>query len=189
MSEPSATARQPAYEHEPFPLRGARQAELDASVGAFLTEESAALDEGRHQDWLDLLDERFLYQVPVPLLREDPALPRHSDRALLFEATKHILAMKLGRTGLRHAWSDRPGAVTRHFVSGVRVFAAPEADTWRVECNVLATWTRGRGEAALATAARHDIVRCLPGAGYRLLRRRVLLDAEVATHQQLSIIF
>ncbi|MDH6128347.1 aromatic-ring-hydroxylating dioxygenase subunit beta [Kitasatospora sp. GP82] len=177
------------YELRPFPARGARRTELDNSFAAFLTEESAALDECRYQDWLDLLDERFIYQLPVPLLREDPSLPRHSDRALLFEATKQVLAMKLGRVGLQYAWSDRPSGVMRHFLGAVRVFSAAEPDTWRVDCNVLVTWSRGRDEAVVVTAGRQDLVHCSGRGGYRLLRRRVLLDAEVATHEQLSVIF
>lgn len=173
----------------PFPDRGGRRPDLDATLGAFLTDESAALDECRYEEWLDLLDEMFVYQVPVPLLREDPALPRHSDTGMLFEATKRILQLKLGRVGLRHAWADRPGGIVRHFLGGIRVFDAAGADTLRVDCNVLATFHRGREESALVTAARQDIVTRTETGGYRLLRRRVLLDTEVATHTQLSIIF
>src|SRR5215470_13497571 len=106
-----------------FPPRRARRPELDAVLGTFLTEESAALDERRYEDWHGLLDDGFIYQVPVPLVREDPSLATHSDRALLFEATKKVLSMKLGRVGLQYAWSDRPGGVTRHFISSVRAFA------------------------------------------------------------------
>ncbi|MFI9388793.1 aromatic-ring-hydroxylating dioxygenase subunit beta [Kutzneria sp. NPDC052558] len=176
-------------ELRPFPARGARRPDLDAVAVALLVEEGAALDECRYGQWLDLIDEDFLYQVPVPLLREDPSLPRHSERALLFEATKGVLAMKLGRAGKQHAWSDRPSAVVRHFLSGVRVFETDEPQTWRVDCNVLAAWHRGQDESASATAARQDVIAHLGTPQARLLRRRVLLDTEVATHEQLSIIF
>jgi 3-phenylpropionate/cinnamic acid dioxygenase small subunit len=127
----------------PFPARGARRAELDQPVAAFLVEESAALDEGRYQQWLDLLDQDFLYQIPVPLLREDPALPRHSETAVLFEATKKILELKLRRVSLPHAWSDRPGATTRHFLGAIRVFDLARPDAVRADCNVLVTTNRG----------------------------------------------
>jgi len=183
---PGLTGEPP--ELTPFPARGRRRPDLDAALTAFLTEESAALDERRHADWLGTLDELFIYQVPVPLLREDPDLPRHSETALLFEATKNVLAMKLGRVGLHHAWSDRPGGTMRHFIGAVRVFDLPEPDTVRVDSNVLATFSRGREETELATAGRQDIV-SVTGDGYRLIRRRVLLDIEVATWTQLSIIF
>jgi 3-phenylpropionate/cinnamic acid dioxygenase small subunit len=176
-------------EHQLFPARVTRRRELDAALRDFLTEEAALLDDRDHRAWLGLLDEDFLYQVPVPLLREDPDLPRHSDRAMLFEATKHVLAMKLGRVGLRHAWSDRPGGVLRHFLGSVRVFSTAQEGTWRVDTSVLATWSRGRDEGALATADRQDLVTDLGAGRYRLLRRRVLLDTEVPTHEQLSIIF
>jgi 3-phenylpropionate/cinnamic acid dioxygenase small subunit len=177
-------------ELQPFPERGSRRPDLDAELTTFLAEESAAIDERRYREWLELLDPGFIYQMPVPLVREDPTLPRHSERALLFEATKQVLGMKLGRVGLSYAWSDRPSGATRHLVSGVRVFATGEPDTWRVESNVLATWNRGLGESAWASAARVDLVfGAVKSFDHRLLRRTVLLDAEVATHEQLSIIF
>lgn len=176
-----------APELEAFPERGARRADLDPALTAFLVEESAALDEGRVADWLGVLTEEFVYQVPVPLLREDPGLPRHSDRAMLFEATTSILAMKLGRSGRQHAWADRPAGVTRHFLGGVRVFDTGCAGRLRVDANVLGSFTRGQ-DVALVTAARQDVV-VEGGDGYRLLRRRVLLDAEVATTRALSLIF
>jgi 3-phenylpropionate/cinnamic acid dioxygenase small subunit len=191
---PGLTADQAAEPPEltPFPERGGRRPDLDTTLTAFLAEESAALDERRYADWLGFLDELFIYQVPVPLLREDPGLPRHSDSALLFEATKGVLAMKLGRVGLHHAWSDRPSGTMRHFIGGVRVFDLPDPDpdpvAVRVDSNVLATFSRGRDETELATAGRQDVV-TVTGDGYRLLRRRVLLDVEVATWTQLSIIF
>jgi 3-phenylpropionate/cinnamic acid dioxygenase small subunit len=178
-------------EEVPFPERGTRRPDLTVEVTDFLTEESAALDEGRYNDWLDRLASGFLYQVPIPVLREDPSLPRHSEQAMLFEATRHVLSLKLGRVGLRHAWSDRPGGAVRHFIGSVRVFEALDApkEWWRVDSNVLASWSRGRGETALASAGRQDLLLRHADGSLRLLRRRVLLDVEVATHEQLSIIF
>ncbi|MBW4718800.1 aromatic-ring-hydroxylating dioxygenase subunit beta [Saccharothrix obliqua] len=184
MAEPAVGADPTA-----FPERGARRADLDRVVTAFLVEEAAALDEARYDDWLDLLEPDFLYRVPVPLLREDPALPRHSATAVLFEATKRTLRLKLGRVDLRHAWSDRPAATTRHFLGGVRVFAVPGADTVRVDANLLVTANRGVEHSALVTASRQDVLVPRGGGDYRVRARRVLLDVEVPTVEQLSIIF
>lgn len=179
----------PSYaERQPFPEPGLRLRGFGTQVAEFYADESAALDERRYADWLGLLAEEFAYQVPVPLLREDPQLPRYSERALLFEATKRTLAMKLGRVGKHYAWSDRPGANTRHFVSGVRVYATPTDGLLRVHANVLACWNRGPGESALLTAERQDLLRRQGAVDFLVLRRRVLLDAEVPTHEQLSII-
>ncbi|MFI2264432.1 aromatic-ring-hydroxylating dioxygenase subunit beta [Streptomyces tubercidicus] len=172
----------------PFPDRGARLPLLDAEITAALTEEGAALDEGEHQLWLDLLDPAFRYEIPVPLLREDPALPRHSRSAVLFEATKRVLQLKLGRSGLLQAWSDRPATTTRHFLGTVRVFDAPAAGVVRADANLLVTSNRGTEHTMLVSAARQDLLRERHGR-WVLLRRRVLLDVEVATHEQLSVIF
>jgi 3-phenylpropionate/cinnamic acid dioxygenase small subunit len=177
-----------AFERLPFPGRGARRRDLTAAVTEFYTDEAAALDENRPDDWLEMLAPGFVYQVPVPLLREDPALARHSDRAMVYEATKHIMAMKLGRVRKHYAWSDRPGASVRHVVGGVRVYDTGRRGDLRVDSNVIATWNRGIEESTLVSAGRQDVLRHLGGERFLLLRRRVLLDTEVATYQQLSII-
>ncbi len=177
-----------AFERGPFPGRGERRRDLTAAVTEFYTDEAAAIDEHRSDDWLAMLAPGFIYQVPVPLLREDPGLPRHSDRAMLYEATKRIMAMKLGRVGKHHAWSDRPGASVRHVVGGVRVYATDHPGDVRADSNVIAFWNRGIEESTLVSAGRQDVLRHLDGDRFVLLRRRVLLDTEVATYQQLSII-
>ncbi len=192
-ADPNVSLTQPGaeipYELLPFPTCGRRRRDLATPMGEFFIDESAALDEARFDDWLSLLAEGFIYQIPVPLLREDPKLPRYSARAMLFEATKQVLAMKFGRVGLHYAWSDRPGAVIRHFISGVRVFETDDPGCFRVDCNVLASWNRGRDESAFATAARQDLIKDQGAHEYQILRRRVLLDTEVASQLQLSIIF
>ncbi|MFI9630684.1 aromatic-ring-hydroxylating dioxygenase subunit beta [Streptomyces sp. NPDC052042] len=172
----------------PFPDRGARLPGLDVEITAVLTEEAAALDEGEYRLWLDMLDPAFRYEIPVPLLREDPVLPRHSRYAVLFEATKRVLELKLGRAGLLQAWSDRPATTTRHFLGPVRVFDAPAPGAVRADASLLVTSNRGVEHTVLISAARQDLLHERQG-GWVLLRRRVLLDVEVATHEQLSIIF
>jgi 3-phenylpropionate/cinnamic acid dioxygenase small subunit len=178
-----------AYELQPFPERGARRRDIAPAVNEFFVDESAALDDNRHDEWLAMLANGFIYQLPVPLLREDPFLARHSDRAMLFEATKQTLSMKFGRVGQHHAWSDRPGATTRHMVGGVQVFETAVAEEYRVHSNVFVCWNRGRDESAFASARREDVLRRLGPSEFVMLRRRVLLDHEVASHQQLSIIY
>lgn len=170
----------------PLPQAGQRCPRWDAAMAGFLADEAAALDDGRHQDWLDHLHEDFHYEVPVPVVREDPALPRHSGTAVLFEATKGMFRLKLGRAGMRHAWADRPGPRTRRFVSAVRVFEAGSGAV-RADSHLLVAIDGGR-DRALITAGREDVL--VPsGASWSLLRRRVLLDVEVPTHLELSIVF
>lgn len=176
------------FERFPFPPRGARRRDLTATVTEFYSDEADALDERRHEEWLEFLAPGFIYQVPVPLLREDPKLPRHSEQAMVFEATKDTLALKFGRVGKHYAWSDRPGANIRHLVSGVKVYETEQPGDYRVDSNVVAFWSRGVDESAMITAGRQDVLRGRGMDRFTILRRRVLIDTEVATYQQLSII-
>ncbi len=111
----------------------------------FLVEESAALDERRFQDWLGMLTDDFVYEVPVPLSREDPALSQYAEDLYLAHESKSFLSMRFGRVESDFAWAERPAAFVRHFVSNLRVLddgAAVGSGRWTVATNVLVVRSR-----------------------------------------------
>lgn len=162
--------------------------ELDRLMTRFLVQEAGLLDDRRYEEWLNLLTEDFHYRLPVPLVREDPWLPRYDDRAVLFEATKTGLGLKAGRMGERAAWSDRPHNFQRRFVSNVRAEPGAEGATVQVRSNILMVVAPASEPPTLVTAGRTDSV-VLEGARPKLAGRTVFLDAEVPTHLQISAIF
>jgi 3-phenylpropionate/cinnamic acid dioxygenase small subunit len=167
----------------------AAELELDRLMTRFLVQEAGLLDDRRYDEWLDLLTEDFHYRLPVPLVREDPWLPRYDDRAVLFEATKTGLAFKAGRMGERAAWSDRPHNFQRRFVSNVRAEPGDGgAGVVRVRSNVLMAVAPPGEPPVFVTAGRADSV-VLDGTRPKLAGRTVYLDAEVPTHLQISAIF
>ena len=163
---------------------------MHTRLSAFLMEESAALDERRYDDWLALLAEDFVYEVPVPLSREDPALPQYADGLYLAHESKSFLAMRFARVGSDYAWAERPAAFVRHFVSNVRVLdgGAEEGGRWTVASNVLVTRSRLPEPTALSSAGRRDVV-VETGAGLRLQQRVVFLDSELPNDSQTSVIY
>jgi 3-phenylpropionate/cinnamic acid dioxygenase small subunit len=162
--------------------------ELDRLMTRFLVQESGLLDDRRYEEWLDLLTEDFHYRLPVPLVREDPWLPRYDERAVLFEATKTNLGFKTGRMGERAAWSDRPHHFQRRFVSNVRAEPGADGATVSVRSNILLVVAPAGEAPTLVTAGRADSI-VLDGRRPLLAGRTVYLDAEVPTHLQISAIF
>ncbi|WP_327242085.1 aromatic-ring-hydroxylating dioxygenase subunit beta [Streptomyces sp. NBC_01320] len=167
--------------------------EQNRRIEQFLIEEAAHLDAGRYDDWLTLLDEDFLYRVPVPLSREDPALGRYDETLEFANESKSFLAMRFGRVASDHAWAERPTASIRHFVTNFRIQAAeptPGSDNprWTVHTNVLVVRARLPEPPVLASAERRDVIELIQGS-LRLVRRDVFLDAEVPTDGQLAVIF
>lgn len=162
--------------------------DVDRAAERFLIRESRMLDERRYQEWLALLTDDFHYSLPLPLVREDPHLPRYHDRGVFFEATKVGLELKLGRIGERTAWSDRPHNVTRRFVSNVEVERVDERHLLATS-NVLVTVVPAGEPATLTSAGRKDLLRTSADGAFMLARRTVYLDVEVPSDVQLSFVF
>jgi 3-phenylpropionate/trans-cinnamate dioxygenase subunit beta len=167
-----------------------RDTALRTRLTDFLVAESAALDERRYDDWLGMLAEDFVYEMPVPLSREDPGLPQHASGLYLAHESKSFLAMRFGRVSSDYAWSERPAAFLRHFVSNLRLLgeADPDAGRWTVATNVMVVRSRLPEPPVLSSAGRHDLI-VATDEGLRLAHRTVLLDAELPTDSQTSIIY
>ena len=155
----------------------------------FLVEESAALDERRYTDWLGMLTDDFVYEVPVPVSREDPGLPQHAEGLYLAHESKSFLTMRFARVESDYAWAERPAAFLRHFVSNLRVLdAGADSGRWTVASNVLVARSRLPEATSLSSAGRHDVILETPD-GLRLQHRIVYLDSELPTDSQTSVIY
>jgi 3-phenylpropionate/cinnamic acid dioxygenase small subunit len=164
-------------------------ADLRSRLMEFLLEESAALDERRYGDWLGFLTEDFLYEMPVPLSREDPSLPQHASGLYLAHESKSFLSMRFGRVDSDYAWAERPAAFLRHFVCNLRLIDAGEDDSrWTVATNVMVVRSRLPEPPTLSSAGRRDVI-VLTDEGLRLQHRTVFLDAELPNDTQTSIIY
>jgi 3-phenylpropionate/cinnamic acid dioxygenase small subunit len=172
------------------PERADRDTALPTRLMDFLFEESAALDERRYSDWLAVLTEDFVYEVPVPLSREDPSLPQHASGLYLAHESKSFLAMRFGRVDSDYAWAERPAAFVRHFVSNLRVLDTvdPDLGPWTVATNVLVMRARLPEPPVLSSAGRRDVI-VASDEGLRLAHRTVYLDAELPTDSQTSVIY
>ncbi len=162
---------------------------LRARLLDFLVEESAALDERRYTDWLGLLTDDFVYEVPVPQSREDPALAQHAEGLYLAHESKSFLSMRFSRVESDYAWAERPAAYIRHFVSNLRVLDDGAGNgRWTVATNVLVARSRLPEATSLSSAGRRDVIVETP-EGLRLQHRTVFLDSELPNDSQTSVIY
>jgi 3-phenylpropionate/cinnamic acid dioxygenase small subunit len=163
--------------------------DLRTRLTDFLVEEAAALDERRYDDWLGLLTDDFVYEMPVPLSREDPALSQYAEGLYLAHESKSFLAMRFSRVGSDYAWAERPAAFVRHFVSNLRVLDhAADGGSWTVATNVMVVRSRLPEPTALSSAGRRDVI-VETADGLRLKHRVVHLDAELPNDSQTSVIY
>ena len=96
--------------------------------------------------------------------------------------------MRFVRFSHDHAWSERPLAFIRHFVSNLRILDQIEDQQWTVATNVLVTRARLPEPTTICTAGRRDVIVATP-EGLRLKHRAVFLDTELPTDEQLGVIY
>ena len=159
---------------------------LRLEVEDFLYRESRLLDEHRHDDWLALLDDTFVYRMPLPVAHEEISAGRYDSVIELANESKSFLRMRFGRISSDFAWAERPAPFLRHFVSNVIVEDA--GDELVVLSNVMVVRSRQPEDPVLASAGRRDRMR-RHGESFRLLERIVYLDTEVPNDGQLGVIY
>lgn len=149
-------------------------AETYAAVAQFLALEARLLDEGREEEWLDLLEEDLLYTVPARQSTE----PRSNEidrTAWRIRDTKAHVRKRIERTHTGRAYSEVPPSRTMRLVGSVEVVPTAEADV--VEASSALLLYRQRGidvHFDLIPCRRNDRIR-LTAAGPRLLSREVIL--------------
>jgi 3-phenylpropionate/cinnamic acid dioxygenase small subunit len=161
---------------------------VHAEVWDFLVNESAALDEHRHGDWLGLLTDDFVYEIPVPRSREDLTQSPYDMTTFLAHESKSFLQMRFTRLSSDHDWSEHPPAFFRHFISNFRVVEELDGESWTVATNVRVVRARLPEPTTMSTAARRDIIVATPD-GLRLRHRVVFLDTALPTDGQLGVIY
>jgi 3-phenylpropionate/cinnamic acid dioxygenase small subunit len=161
--------------------------DLERACERFLFHEAELLDDNRLHEWLALLCEDIVYEVPVRVTRERAAGAGFSEHGFHMWETFTSLRTRIERLDGEYAWAEDPPSRTRRLVGNVRV-ARDQADSELcVKSNLLLY--RGRHDTPdhqLLAGERHDRLRDT-AAGLRLARRTVLLDQTTLSMANLAI--
>jgi phthalate 3,4-dioxygenase subunit beta len=150
-------------------------------IHGFMLHEAELLDDRHWDDWLALLTDDFEYLLPMPVTRDNPALPAYDEDAYLMAENRFTLNAWVERLSPEHvesAWSENPPARIRHFVTNIRPQATAVEGEVLVRSNVLVSVARGNDEPILFASERRDLLR-RDGEGWKLARRRVYLDQNL----------
>ncbi|MFJ9381306.1 aromatic-ring-hydroxylating dioxygenase subunit beta [Streptomyces sp. NPDC101455] len=159
----------------------ASDAELRAAVTQFLAHEARLLDEGREEEWYELLDDDLVYELPVRRATEPRA--NEIDRtAWRFRDTKAHVRTRLDRLNTGIAYSEIPPSRTLRLVGSVEVEATDRPDVVRVYSALLVYRQRGIDpHFDLIPVRRTDLLRLAP-EGVRLLSREIVpTETSLAT--------
>lgn len=152
----------------------------------FLTEEAAALDENRLDDWLEMLDGELDYRVPIRLTRERAAATSFSAEGMHMLEDRASMTTRVRRLATEYAWAEDPPSRTRRLVANLRVWELDDAEQLAVRSALLLVRERLDDRPQLISAERRDRLRRHPG-GMRLVAREVRLDHTVLGMHNLSV--
>ena len=162
-------------------------AEQLAAVSRFLAVEARLLDEGREEEWFELLDDDLLYEIPVRQATEPRSNEVSPDAWRLRDTKAHVRA-RLDRLNTGHAYSEIPPSRTMRLVGSIVADQTADPDVVRVHSSLLLYRQRGIDPYyILIPARREDLVRLTPD-GPRLLARKVVLTETSLLTPNLGVI-
>lgn len=164
--------------------------ELHAEMRLFLDREAELSDSRRFGEWLALVDEDFVYQMPVPVTPDNPEAPHYDTGAFVIDESRDTLAEHWFRRFepdmWEMAWAENPPVRYRHLTTNVRVRELDE-DAYDVRSNILVTATRQSHQPDQLFAERFDVV--VRRDGNLLLKKRfVVPESTVLAFAQLRVV-
>jgi p-cumate 2,3-dioxygenase subunit beta len=153
-----------------------------AQIEDFLYEEAALLDAWRLQEWLELLTEDAVYEVPSTDLPDGEA---HTTLFLIADNMERIRSRVKQLLG-KSAWAEHPPSRTRRLISNVRIREVA-GETIRVTANFAVY--RMRFEQVDTYIGRYEHTLVWSDGALKIRQRRAILDLEaLRPHGKVSII-
>lgn len=154
------------------------QADLDIRphVLNFLAQETMLLEEDRLWDWYSLLDEDFVYEVPIRTVRER----RHGEKSWPKEAyhqrdTKGSIKIRIDKIMSGVSWAEDPATRVARVVSNVAIQPQEDDGVIRAKSSIIIYREYPQVlEADILAGRRVDEIAVRDGE-FKLLSRRVLL--------------
>jgi p-cumate 2,3-dioxygenase beta subunit len=153
-----------------------------AQIEDFLYHEAALLDAWRLDDWMALLTDDIVYEVP------STDLPDGDPETTLFLIADNALRLRsrVQQLSGKHAWAENPPSRTRRLITNVRILGV-EGDTIRIAANFVVY--RMRYELVDTYVGRYEHTLVQQDGELKIRKRKAILDLEVLRpHGKVSII-
>jgi N,N-dimethyl phenylurea N-demethylase beta subunit len=147
----------------------------------FLALEAKLLDERRFEEWLELLDDDIVYEVPLRQTKSNYR-DEHPENAFHIRDSKALIKNRVDRLKSGFAWSETPPSRTLRLLGNVFVSAIRSADVIEVESAMLLYRQRGTDATSdVIPVRRRDVIRFAGEHGKLLSRRAELLETVMHT--------
>jgi p-cumate 2,3-dioxygenase beta subunit len=153
-----------------------------AEVEDLLYKEAALLDQWQLEEWLELLSEDAIYQVPPT------DVPEGDSRNTLFIIADDAVRIRSRVKQLlgKAAWAENPHSRTRRMISNVRVLGA-EGENIAISANFAVH--RMRYESVDTYIGHYEYKLVRKGSELKIRERRAILDNEaLRPHGKISFI-
>ena len=164
---------------------------LKQEVEEFLYQEAELLDERRYEEWLELFTDDVHYWMPmrrnVPADELEREFTREGTDVNWFDEGKDTLTRRVKQILTGVHWAEQPPSRICHMVSNVQVLEAGP-DEVRVKSRFLLYRNRVETETDFLVGKREDVLRRVDG-GFRIARRKIVLDQNVLLAKNLTFFF
>ena len=165
--------------------------ELQQEIEQFLYLEAAYIDDGKFHEWLAMFADDIHYWMPTRYnrtRRERHLDTSRPDELAFFDEDKASLAMRIKRLDTGMAWAEDPPSRTRHLVTNVQICPRSTAGEYDVVSAFLLYRTRLETDLNIFAGRREDVLR-KTAEGWRIARRKIVLDQNVVLAKNLSVLF
>jgi 3-phenylpropionate/cinnamic acid dioxygenase small subunit len=170
---------------------------LKAEVEEFLYREAELLDERRYAEWLDLLADDIRYWMPMrrnvkagEFARE---FTREGQDINWFDEGKDTLVRRVRQIETGIHWAEEPVSRISHLLTNVHlVEIRPVLDAPRevaTRCRFLIYRNRVETETDILVGKREDVLRREGEGGWKIARRKIVLDQNVLLSKNLTFFF
>ncbi|MCO7636629.1 aromatic-ring-hydroxylating dioxygenase subunit beta [Pseudomonas sp. S 311-6] len=165
--------------------------QLQWEVESFLYREARLLDERRYEEWVELLAEDIVYEMPlrVDRLRRDDRRYRVTDEIKIFDDDLASLKMRIRRIRSGTAWSEDPRSRSRHIVSNVELAAGERAGELHVTAVFMVYVSRMDEPETIFSGQRKDVLRRQADGSWKIAGRWLLGDQSVIPSNNLTLFF
>jgi 3-phenylpropionate/cinnamic acid dioxygenase small subunit len=165
--------------------------ELQHEIEQFLYLEAALLDEGKFHEWLAMFADDIHYWMPTRYnrtRRERELDTSKPNEIAFFDEDLASLKMRIKRLDTGLAWAEDPPSRTRHLVTNVQIRPRGSDGEHDVTSCFLLYRTRLETDLNIFAGRREDVLR-KTADGWRIARRKILLDQNVVLAKNLSVFF
>jgi 3-phenylpropionate/cinnamic acid dioxygenase small subunit len=165
---------------------------LERDVEQFLYREAALLDERRFSEWIELLSEDIHYHMPIRRNVKfgdwDRENTDSASEISWFDEGKRTLAGRVRQLETGVHWPEEPFSRIRHIVTNVRILEVRD-DEVDVNSNFFVYLNHLRDEEVRFVGTRYDILRRDSETGWKIAKRKILLDQNVLLAKVITTFF